>query len=220
MRTILLRWLARLGPLMAVCAAGATTIPLAVSPVNVRLDPGTEYATVEVSNRGDAATGIEIDMRHVLWVDGREQNGPTKDFIVSPPSFRLQPGKNRLVRFKYSGPRGDMEGMYRMFIRQLPERSTGGEVSMVFNIGVPVFISPVTARPALALAGSSPAELRNTGNVSLNLGQIEGPGCSESTVAKLRQRLAPGQKLELQPAVSKCASGVQTERGLILLSTP
>ncbi len=217
---MLLRWLARLGPLMVVCAAGATTIPLAVSPVNVRLDPGSEYATVEVSNRGDSATGIEIDMRHVLWVDGQEQTEATKDFIVSPPSFRLQPGKNRLVRFKYSGPRGDMEGMYRMFIRQLPERSTGGEVSMVFNIGVPVFISPMLARPALALTRNSPAELRNTGNVSLNLGQIEGLGCPESTVATLRRRLAPGQKLALQPGLSTCASGVQTERGLILLSAP
>ena len=57
----------------------------------------------------------------VSWVDGKEQYEATQDFVVSPPSFRLGPEKSRMVRFKYSGTRQNVEGFYRLFVRQLPE---------------------------------------------------------------------------------------------------
>lgn len=131
--------------------------------------------------------------------------------------------KGRMVRFRYAGPRQDTEGFYRLFIRQLPEALPGNQINMVFNLGVPVFIAPLTARPALALAnqtGSHPAsELRNTGNVTLNLLKLEGTNCPEGSQTLLG-RISPDQKLSLKTDVSQCATGVQTDRGLIPLSRP
>jgi fimbrial chaperone protein len=217
------RWLiaCSLLPVFSVCAAGS--MPLAVAPVTIKMDLVTEFSAVEVSNRGDQATGIEIEMVRVKWVDGQEQYEATADFIVSPAAFRLAATKSRMVRFRYAGARHDTEGFYRLFIRQLPEALPDNQINMVFNLGVPVFIAPLTARPGLALAspstGSAVSELRNTGNVTLNLFTLEGASCPEGAPALLG-RIAPDQKRKLKGNLSQCATGVRTDHGLIPLTRP
>ena len=201
---------------MAVMAAGS--VPLAVAPVTVKMDTATEYGAVEVSNRGDSPTGVEIEILRVRWVDGQEEYEPTSDFVVSPAAFRIAAGKSRMVRFRYAAARQATEGFYRLFIRQLPENRPDNQISMVFNIGVPVFIAPSAARPELAVAVRSGAgevsELHNTGNVTLKVLQLEGENCPEG-VHKLVARIFPAQKLPLEAGVSRCATGAQTDRGLI-----
>ncbi|SFU38635.1 Pili and flagellar-assembly chaperone, PapD N-terminal domain [Polaromonas sp. YR568] len=218
-----LQWLLALGCLLpAGAACMATGIPIAVSPVSVKMDTATEYGGVEVSNRGEQATGIQAEIVRVHWVDGQERYEPTADFVVSPPTFRLQPGKNRMVRFRYSGPREDMERFYRLYIRQLPEASTAGQVNMVFNLGIPVFIAPHQARPALVLtpsSGGAPAELSNTGNVTLSVAHLEGKDCPPGPL-KVASRLSPRQKLVLKTDVPGCTTAALTDRGLIPLATP
>lgn len=197
-------------------ALAAGSVPLSIAPTSVKLDLATEYASLEVANRGEEPTGIEVEMLHIRWVDGKEQYEPTQNFVVSPPSFRLQPDKSRLVRFRYEGPRDDTEGYYRMFVRQLPGSEGAAQINMVFNIGVPVFVAPTSSRPALQIAGS---ELRNTGNVSLTVSQLEGNGCPDGT-QKVQARVAPQQKVALKADLSRCATGAQTDRGLIPLAAP
>jgi fimbrial chaperone protein len=218
-----MQWLLALGCLLPVGGAcTATSIPIAVSPVAVKLDTAAEYAAVDVSNRGEQATGIQAEIVRVNWVDGQERYEPTTDFVVSPPAFRLQAGKNRMVRFRYSGPREDMERFYRLYIRQLPEASAAGQVTMVFNLGIPVFVAPHQARPALALApasGGTAAELSNTGNVTLSVLHLEGANCP-SGPQKVASRLSPRQKLVLKTDAPPCATAALTDRGLIPLATP
>ena len=154
-------------------------LPIAVSPVVVKMDALTEFSSVLVGNRGDQATGIEIEVFRVQWVDGQEQYHPTKDFIVSPPTFRLLANKDRLVRFRYSGLRHNAEDFYRMFIRQLPEVAVNNQINMVVNLGVPIFVAPLDLHPALTVvtgvgvvsgAGETKTyTLRNSGNVTLNV---------------------------------------------------
>lgn len=218
------RWLIACSLLLPVpVLPAATGIPIAVAPVTIKLDTATEFAAVEVSNRGEQATGIEVEVVRVQWVEGQEQYEPTKDFVVSPPAFRLPAGKSRMVRFRYAGPRQDTEGFYRLFIRQLPEEVSASQINMVVNLGVPIFVAPVIARPGLVIAGLAGAtktsELRNTGNVTLNVLQLEGKNCPEGP-QKLLARLSPEQKLMLKTDLSQCATGVHTDRGLIPLRTP
>lgn len=218
-----MQWLLALGCLLPVgVACAATSIPFAVSPVTVKLDTATEYAAINVSNRGEQATGFQAEVLRVRWVEGREQYEPTADFVVSPPAFRLQAGKDRLVRFRYSGPREDMERFYRLYIRQLPEASAAGQVNMVFNLGLPIFVAPHQARPALTLTpvnGSAEAELSNTGNVTLSVAHLEGKNCP-SGPQKVVSRLSPQQKFVLKTDTPQCATAAQTDHGLIPLATP
>jgi P pilus assembly chaperone PapD len=217
------RWLVAccLLPLLSAHAAGS--IPLAVAPVMVKMDMATEFGAIEISNRGDQATGMEVEMMRVQWVDGHEQYESTPDFVVSPAAFRLAPNKARMIRFRFSGARQDTEGFYRLFLRQLPEALPGSQINMVFNLGVPVFIAPHNVRPALALStkkGNNPvSELHNTGNVTLRLLKLEGANCAPAPEA-LAGRISPNQKLTLKINVSQCATGIQTDHGLIPLSAP
>ena len=198
----------------------AANLPLSVSPVVVRMALATEFAGVSVNNRGDEATGIEVEVLRVRWLEGREQYEATRDFLISPPSFRLQAKKDRLVRFRYSGNRQDSEGFYRLFIRQLPEGMSTNQINMVVSLGVPIFVAPLTSRPALTIvrsaADGAAATLRNTGNVTLNVLQFEGENCL-SAMQSLPLRISPEQDVLLKPDDARCATSARTDRGLIPL---
>ncbi len=198
----------------------AANVPMAVSPVVVRLDTATEFSAVLVGNRGDHATGVEVEVVRVRWVDGQEQYQPTDDFIVSPPTFRLSEKKERLVRFRYAGPRHDTEDFFRLFIRQLPEETTGNQIDMVVSLGVPIFVAPLVSRAALAVAGAgAPGTaylLRNSGNVTLNIVKLAGKSCAPG-LQKTLPRLSPGQQVALDADLALCATTAQTDQGLIAL---
>jgi P pilus assembly chaperone PapD len=200
---------------------GLQAIPIAVAPVVVQMDTGTAFSAVQVSNRGDRPTSVETAMVKVKWVDGHELYEPTSDFTVSPPVFRLQAGKSRMIRFKYAGQRQDSEGFYRLFIHQLPENTESSQVSIIFNLGVPIFIAPLSAHPALSLdvrAGQDkPAELHNTGNVTLTVIALEGQDCPSSP-HKVMFRLSPAQKLVLKDALPSCVTSARTDQGVIRLA--
>jgi P pilus assembly chaperone PapD len=206
-------WLSLLLPGLAL----ANNVPIAVAPVSVRLDVATDIAGVQVSNRGEAPSGVEIEIMRVRWLNGVEEYEGSQDFVISPPSFRLLAGKARMVRFKYNGTRQDTEGFYRLFIRQLPSEQTNNQINMVFNIGVPVFIAPLKSTPSLQVSATAD-ELRNTGNVTLTVMSLEGQGCASPV--PVTARISPGQKIALTAAQARCAKTAQTDKGSIALSTP
>lgn len=203
--------------MLPLTAAQANNVPIAVAPVTVRLDVATDIAGVEVSNRGETPSGVEVEIMRVKWVNGLEQYEPTQDFVVSPPSFRLLPSKGRMVRFKYNGARHEMEGFYRLFIRQLPPEQSDNQINMVFNIGIPVFIAPIKATPALEMSASG-GELRNTGNVTLTVLRLEGKDCASPL--PVTARISPGQKLGIVASQARCATVAQTDKGSIALNGP
>lgn len=212
---LLLAWQA-----LALCASAyAAATPLGVAPITARIEAGTDYGAVTVSNRGETPTGIDVEIVRMQWAQGKENYAPTEDFVVTPPSFRLQPGKNRLIRFRFNGRHGESEAVYRLFIRQLPEADNASQVSLVLNIGVPIFVSPIQAAPAIGLSrNATGAELLNTGNVTLTLLHLEGRDCP-GTPFRLQTRLFPGQSVALDAgSPSACASAVQTDRGLVPLT--
>lgn len=198
-------------------AAQANNVPIAVAPVMVRLEATADIAGVEVSNRGETPSGVEVEIMRVKWVNGLEQYEPTQDFVVSPPSFRLLAGKGRMVRFKYGGTRSEQEGFYRLFIRQLPPEQSDSQINMIFNLGIPVFISPVKSIPALELSAGRD-ELRNTGNVTLTVLQLQGKDCAAPV--PVAARIAPGQKIGITAAQARCANMAQTDKGVMALSAP
>ena len=213
------RWLIACSLLLAAASAAlAANLPIAVSPVAVKLNLATEFGALTVSNRGNKSTGIEAEAFRVRWVNGQEQYEVSKDFVVSPPSFRLAANKDRLVRFRYTAARQESEGLYRLFIRQLPEGLAENQINMVVSLGVPIFVAPLNPRPALAVDGRS-SELLNPGNVTLNVFRLEGKDCPEDARKSLT-RLSPGQKFVLQTEFARCATSAQTDRGRIALTPP
>ncbi len=198
--------------LLLACAAGAG--PVAVSPVSIKLDNGTDFGNLRVGNPGASQTGVEIEVVRVRIEGGREAYEPASEFIVSPPSFMLQPGDNRLMRFRFTGRRTATEGVYRIFVRQLPDRSSGA-INFAVNIGVPVFVAPTSAQPALVIDPTPEgARLRNSGNVTLTVRDIE--GCAQPL--KVAARLFPQQAVALADGDLACLQTAQSDRGPIGLA--
>jgi fimbrial chaperone protein len=207
--------------LLTAAAAHAQVAPIAVAPVVVRLQPGTDYGQVDISNRGSLPTGLEVSMVRMRWNGSAEEYTPTGDFVFSPPSLRLEGGKNRLLRFRYVGTRGDTEAAYRLFIRQLPDDSRApDQIVMLVNLGVPVFVDPPAARPALSLSRENDAAtLRNVGNVTLTVTELAGEGCPAGAFA-VGARLLPDQARPLKDKPLPCVSRALTDRGPVVLAAP
>jgi fimbrial chaperone protein len=195
-------------------AGGAHAGPVAVSPVSVKLEPGTDFGNLRVGNPGASQTGVEIDVVRVRLEAGREVYEPASEFVVSPPSFMLQPGDNRMMRFRFTGRRSAQEGIYRIFVRQLPDRSSGA-INFAVNIGVPVFVAPTTALPALVIDPTPEgARLRNSGNVTVTVREID--GCAQPL--KVAARLFPQQTVALADGDIACLQTAQSDRGPISLT--
>lgn len=207
--------------LLAAMAVHAQVAPIAVAPVVVRLEPGADYGQIDISNRGTGPTGLEVSVVRMRWNGTAEEYTPTGDFVFSPPSLRLEGGKSRLLRFRYVGARGDTEAAYRMFIRQLPDDSRApDQIVMLVNLGVPVFVSPAVAKPALSLLRENDTTLlRNVGNVTLTVTELVGEGCPGSAFA-VGARLLPEQGRMLKDKPLPCVSRAMTDRGAVVLAAP
>lgn len=191
--------------------------PISVSPVSVKLDAATEVGNLRVGNPGDTSAAVEVEVVRVkIQPGGQEQYEPASEFLITPPAFKLPPGETRLLRFRHTGKRTAMEGVYRIFVRQLPDRSGTG-ISFAVNIGVPVFVAPTTSQPALALLPlPQGAQLRNSGNVTVTVQQLEGAGCTEPV--KVSARLFPQQTVMVPAVPANCALTAQSDKGSIPLT--
>ncbi len=92
---------------------------------------------------------------------------------------------------------------------------------MVFKLGVPIFIAPLSPRPSLMLVRSTgpdrPPELHNTGNVTLTVVELDGQGCPAGP-QKVLARLSPEQKLVLRDSVMSCTTSARTDLGVVQLT--
>lgn len=217
-------WMAPLVWALLTCSVSSgANLPIAVAPVVVKMNVVTTTGAVEVTNAGTETSGLEAEVVRVTWVNGVEQYEATDQFIVTPPAFRLQGEKSRLIRFKFTGLRRDEEQFYRLFVRQLPQAEVAQQIGILFNVGVPIFIEPTTVRPALKLVHSDAAQtqsmLYNTGNVTLTVFQVEGKTCSTDS-HKWVARISPLQKARLPTAAAQCATTALTDRGVVAITAP
>lgn len=69
-----------------------------VEPVRVELTSEQTTSAITISNDGDQVTSIQVQV--VAWsqVDGKDVYTPTKELIISPPIFTINPKQEQIVR--------------------------------------------------------------------------------------------------------------------------
>ncbi|RJF88088.1 molecular chaperone [Oleomonas cavernae] len=182
-RLPLVQWLAALvlcGAAFASHPASASSIQ--VSPVRVELSGDQPVMAIYVTNNGPAALLVQASVMSWAQAAGEDEYAATRDVLVNPPQFRLEPGQQQLVRFGLANRQilGPNEGSYRAFLQEVPETPPQGATALqtVLRISVPVFIAPNGgARPGGAWAaakqgGSVVLRFQNTGNIHLQLGKM------------------------------------------------
>ena len=96
--------------LLALCftfAAPASVFAgvFSVTPVRIYMTPKDRAVAVTITNEGDTEVVLQADLN--AWSqkpDGTDEQVPTEDLILSPPSSSWQPVPGRLFGWRCSSP--------------------------------------------------------------------------------------------------------------------
>jgi len=115
---------------------------LRVEPVLLELNAPAAAGTLTLRN--DEDTDVVVQTRVMRWsqADGKETLEPTADVVASPPTVKLAPGADyvvRVVRVSKRPVRG--EESYRVIVDQLPNarRQQARAVNLLIRHSIPVF---------------------------------------------------------------------------------
>jgi fimbrial chaperone protein len=126
--------------------ASAQTIT--ISPLRANLSAREPVATVTLRNE-DPTRPTLIQARPSAWavVDGDDRYDPTRELVVSPAIFRLEPGQTQVIRLTLRGeadPRS--ERLFRLFLQQLPDDGASergaSNVRFLVTFSIPVIVAP------------------------------------------------------------------------------
>ncbi|MER9232534.1 molecular chaperone [Mesorhizobium sp. M0622] len=128
--------------IVLLCAGYSQGASLRVAPTNLELIAPDSAAVLNLRN--DAKRPINVQVRVFRWrqAGGVEQLEPTSDVVASPPSTRIGPNADYVVRVvRVSKAPVDTEESYRVLVDELPDpsRRKGGTVTLVLRYSVPVF---------------------------------------------------------------------------------
>ncbi|MBV8379496.1 MAG: molecular chaperone [Paucibacter sp.] len=217
-------------------AAHAAEVTL--MPVNVKLDRANDRATVQVMNNGQEPVLMQAEA--IAWTreNGQDKDGPTTDLIVNPPVFTIQPGQTQVLRLGLRRNQAlEQEGTYRVVLREVPMPraedllNVSGSVRVLVTMRVPVYVAPAQVRHneqwhvERAPNGDVLAQVTNTGNVHIKVGELRLEGASGQQLAAVAQQggnsvIFPGEQrtFRLPAQVAATQVQVQTDQGLHMVA--
>lgn len=178
--------------LVILCALAAATPARAegrfqVEPTRVDLSSTAPSGAITVSNRGGGVLRLQATVyRWAQDADGGTQLTPAPEMVVRPALFEVQPGKARTVRVGTTATPAGVEQSYRVFVEELPDRTTAqtAGIHVLTRVGVPVFLAPREARVAIELLPAT-----SNGKVAV---VVKNPGTLHVKLAEVRLRAADG----------------------------
>ncbi len=167
--------IALLLPVKGLCAN------FSINPVRVYFDGAHKTNILNITNNSDE--DITVQLRAYSWTqdeNGKSSYEKTRDIVFFPKIANIKKAEKKIIRLGTKVPQGAQEKTYRLYIEEIPNPKTMDRtaVNIVMKVGVPIFLTPVTAEPkglvkGMTLeAGSFNAQLINEGNVHLILRTI------------------------------------------------
>ena len=135
-------------------AGTACAAQLRVEPVLLELNAPAAAGSLTLRNDEDAEVVVQTRVMRWSQADGKETLEPTADVVASPPSVKLSPGADyvvRVVRVSKRPVRG--EESYRVIVDQLPNvrRQQARAVNLLIRHSIPVFFrNPQLSAPNVA----------------------------------------------------------------------
>ncbi|MBI2358336.1 MAG: molecular chaperone [Deltaproteobacteria bacterium] len=146
-----------------------------VAPVRFLFSGSKGSDILQIKNESDG--NLQVQIRAYEWrqdAEGKDVYSDTKDVIFFPRIVSLKQGEARIVRVGTKTPPGKQEKTYRMYIEEMPGKETlqGTTLRTLLRIGIPVFLSPVTAEARGTLAGLKAEAGRKVSFVIKNQGNV------------------------------------------------
>ena len=161
-----------------------------VNPTLIALSKAAPAEAVVITNHGTEALRVQASV--MTWTEDRNglmALGATTDVVVRPSLLEIEPGRSKTVRVGTTLGEPLVEGSYRLFVEQLPDRRTveGGKIVVLTRIGVPVFMTP--AKPSEALAATTTIK----GNQATV--EVQGRGTQRTKLAAVIVRAMKGESV-------------------------
>ncbi len=193
--------LAALFALSAPAVAGSFSI----SPL--RVDFTETSGTAALTVRNEDATPVVIQTQGMAWSQegGQDALIPSRDLLISPAVFTLQPGGSQLVRValrRSIDPARELS--YRLIVQEVPQAASPGFVGLqvALKLSVPIFVAPTApAEPQVTWAANRDA----SGKLSVT---ARNDGAAHARIHHFALKTADGsaQALE-QPSLSYVLPG-------------
>jgi fimbrial chaperone protein len=137
--------------LAALCALSVPAVAGTSSISPLRVDFTETSGTAALTVRNEDATPVVVQTQGLAWSQegGQDALNPSRDLLISPAVFTLQPGGSQLIRValrRSVDPARELS--YRLMVEEVPQAAkadfTGLRVTL--KLSVPVFVAP--AAPA------------------------------------------------------------------------
>lgn len=126
-----------------------------VSPPSMTINP-VQRTTTQTQFSNDTAVAEQFTVKVVAWTmeNGQDVYTPSRDLIVNPSSFTVQPGQTQTIRIGLLKKPGATELAYRIVVTQIPRDDAPTSTETVK--GVPVTLKRAVAFGlAVYVAGSA-----------------------------------------------------------------
>lgn len=127
----------------------ANAASLRVAPTNLELIAPDSAAVLNLTNDGDRPINVQVRVFKWSQANGVEQLEPTTDVVASPPSTKMGPNAEYVVRVvRTSKAAVRKEASYRVIVDELPDpsRAKAGTVTLIMRHSVPVFFRNADAK--------------------------------------------------------------------------
>ena len=194
---------AGLAALLALSPAFAGTFT--ISPLRVDFADATGMAVLTVRN--EDAKPVVVQTQGLAWSQeaGQDALTPSRDLLISPAVFTLQPGGSQLVRValrRNVDPARELT--YRLLLQEVPQAASPdfNGLQIVLRLSVPVFVEPLApATPQIAWV----ATRGDDGKLSLS---ARNDGSAHARIHRFSVKTADGATTVLdQPELSYVLPG-------------
>lgn len=206
------------------CCARPAMAQISVDNVILRFNAGQRpVQNVSVRNNSSKVAYVNVEADSIDGTGKEQKAEKTKDLLVSPRAFTIEPNGTRTVRVLLQGQPTDSERIFRVsFIPQdrefgeeyhVKQKGISAVIRVLSGMGILVFADP--ASPHVKLDWTRTGDqlvFKNSGNVNIYL--TEGTACppnvdKDKKLDSVQSPVAPGDKpLIRQPACLK----LQTKR--------
>ncbi|MBX3161088.1 MAG: molecular chaperone [Deltaproteobacteria bacterium] len=148
-----------------------------VEPTRLSLSTEAPAGALVLANQGTEP--LRLQVAAYRWsedADGAMRLEPAPEIVVRPAIVEIEAGRARTLRVGTTATSGAVEGTYRVFVEELPDRRprAASQVQVLTRIGVPVFVVP--QRPSIRLAarpdGPGVIAVRNSGTAHVKLARV------------------------------------------------
>ena len=194
--------------LAALLALSAPAMAGSFSISPLRVDFTETAGTAALTVRNEDATPVVIQTQGLGWSQegGQDALSPSRDLLISPAVFTLQPGGSQLIRVALRRSVDPVRELsYRLIVQEVPQPASKDFIGLqvALKLSVPIFVAPTApAEPQVTWAAARGAD----GKLSVT---ARNDGGAHARILRFALKTADGTTTVLeQPGLSYVLPGV------------